>query len=136
VVDRLTPEARSRLMASIRGKDTKPEMTVRRLLDTMGYRFRLHRHDLPGTPNVVLPRHGKAIFVHGCFLHGHEGLPARPPFKEPCRVSGTEDRREPRTRRGKAAALRRAGWSVATLWECGTRQMNKLAARLRRLLTT
>jgi len=70
-MDRLTAEERSRLMSRIRGKDTKPEMAVRRLVHGMGFRYRLHRRDLPGSPDLVLPRHRKVILVHGCFWHSH-----------------------------------------------------------------
>src|SRR5918997_5420787 len=77
--DHLTPEARSALMARIRGKDTQPDLAVRRLLHAMKFRFRLHRRDLPGTPDIVLPGRRKAIFVHGCFWHGHGCACARLP---------------------------------------------------------
>lgn len=70
-MDRVLPEARSRMMAAVKGKDTKPEMIVRRALHAAGHRFRLHRDDLPGRPDLVLPRHRMAVFVHGCFWHGH-----------------------------------------------------------------
>jgi DNA mismatch endonuclease (patch repair protein) len=73
MADVFSPEKRSAVMASIRSKDTGPQLLVRRLLHGMGYRFRLHRRDLPGTPDLVLPGRRKAIFVHGCFWHGHEG---------------------------------------------------------------
>ncbi len=75
-MDRLTAEERSRLMSRIRGKDTKPEMAVRRLVHGMGFRYRLHRRDLPGSPDLVLPRHRKVILVHGCFWHSHAGCRA------------------------------------------------------------
>lgn len=134
MVDRLTPEARSRLMAAVGGKDTAPELAVRRMLHAMGYRFRLHRRDLPGTPDIVLPRHGKAIFVHGCFWHGHEGCRLGRPSKSRVEYWGPKIAANRARDARKAAALRRAGWSVATVWECETRQMNKLSARLRRFL--
>ena len=71
MADNRSPESRSALMSRIGGKDTAPELTVRKLLHGMGYRFRLHRKDLPGTPDIVLPGRKKAIFVHGCFWHAH-----------------------------------------------------------------
>lgn len=120
--DELPPTAeRSALMSRIRGRDTAPELRVRRALHAMGYRFRLQRRDLPGTPDIVLPRHRIALFVHGCFWHRHPG----------CRSATT-----PRTRanfwqakfaanvwRDASAAneLRAAGWRVVTIWECETR---------------
>lgn len=134
MVDRLTPDARSRLMASIRGKDTKPEMAVRRLLHAMGYRFRLHRRDLPGTPDIVLPGRRAVIFVHGCFWHRHEGcklaaVPAtRREFWE-AKITGNKARD-----RRAVAQLRRERWRVAVVWECQTRRFTGLDTRLRRFL--
>ena len=72
MVDRLTPDQRRLNMSRVRAKDTRPEMTVRRLLHSLGFRYRLHRRDLPGRPDIVLPRYRAAIFVHGCFWHGHD----------------------------------------------------------------
>lgn len=121
MTDSLSPEARSALMARIRGQDTTPELTVRRLLHAMGYRFRLHRRDLAGRPDIVLPARRKVIFVHGCFWHGHAGcrlsrMPAsRTDYWGPKLIRNR--RRDVRN----AAALRRDGWSVAIVWECQTR---------------
>lgn len=123
-------------MARIRGQDTGPELTVRRLLHAMGYRFRLHRRDLPGRPDIVLPGRRKAILVHGCFWHQHPGcrfarMPAtRRDFWE-AKLAGNcaRDARN-------VAALRRAGWSVSVVWECQTRHTGTLEARLRRFLAT
>jgi DNA mismatch endonuclease (patch repair protein) len=118
-------------MARIRGKDTGPELVVRRLLHAMGYRFRLHRRDLPGTPDIVLVARRKVVLVHGCFWHRHPG----------CKAAGT-----PRTRRvfwetkfernvardaQKAAALAALGWDVLVLWTCELKDRDALAARLR-----
>ena len=72
-MDIVTPEKRSRMMSGIRGKNTKPELAVHKLVHALGYRFRLHRRDLPGSPDLVLPRLRKVIFVHGCFWHRHAG---------------------------------------------------------------
>lgn len=133
MADILTPERRSALMARIRAKDTKPEMAVRRLLHAMGYRFRLHRRDLPGTPDIVLPGRQAAIFVHGCFWHGHGckiGQPSksRVEYWAP-KIAGNRARDARRI-----AALRRAGWRVAVLWECRVRRGDGLEARLARFL--
>ena len=120
-------------MARIRGKDTQPELAVRRLLHAMGFRFRLHRRDLPGTPDIVLPGRRKAIFVHGCFWHGHGCGCARLP-KSRLDYWGPKIATN-RARDGrKAAALRRAGWSVAVVWECKVRRPAALEGRLRRFL--
>ncbi|MBY0331894.1 MAG: very short patch repair endonuclease [Acetobacteraceae bacterium] len=135
MVDRLTPEARSRNMAAIRGKDTAPELAVRRMLHAMGYRFRLHRSDLPGSPDIVLPRHGKAVFVHGCFWHQHKGCVHAP--RPASRASywlpklAANVARDERTQR----ELRRLGWGVIVVWECQVRRdAGAVARRLQRLL--
>lgn len=129
MADRLDPEARSRLMSRIRGKDTAPELAVRRALHAAGFRFRLHRRDLPGTPDLVLPKWRVAVFVHGCFWHGHGCPQGRLP-------KSREDYWHPkiaanRARDGrKAAELEAAGWRVFAVWECETRDAAAVAARL------
>jgi DNA mismatch endonuclease, patch repair protein len=80
-VDTLTKQQRSERMSRVRGKDTKPELQVRRLVHRMGFRYRLHANDLPGKPDLVLPRLGKVIFVHGCFWHQHPGCGRQPKSK-------------------------------------------------------
>ncbi|MGB9145914.1 MAG: very short patch repair endonuclease, partial [Acidobacteriaceae bacterium] len=116
-----TPATRSRNMAAIRSANTKPEMRVRSALHAMGFRFRLHRKDLPGRPDIVLPKHQTAVFVHGCFWHCHRCkygsvVPAtRAEFWAAKRGGNVaRDRRN-------AAALRRQGWRVIVLWECEVR---------------
>ena len=133
MADRLTPEARSALMARIGGKDTQPERAVRRLLHAMGFRFRLHRRDLPGTPDIVLPGRRKAIFVHGCFWHGHDCGRARLP-KTRLHYWGPKIAANRARDARKTAALRRAGWSVAAVWECQLRKPAVLERRLARFL--
>jgi DNA mismatch endonuclease (patch repair protein) len=134
MADRLTPEARSRLMARVRGKDTKPELAVRRLLHAMGYRFRLHRKDLPGTPDIVLPGRGTAIFVHGCFWHRHSGcryatVPGtRPDYWIPKFARNVE--RDEQARQ----ALKDAGWVVGVIWECQTKDPSGLEALIKDFL--
>lgn len=121
-------------MAAIRGEDTRPEMLVRRLLHSMGYRFRLHRRDLPGTPDIVLPGRRKVIFVHGCFWHGHRGCQfATRPATRPQFWAEKIDRNQRRDRIA-VVRLRRLGWSVATIWECSLRHPERLTARLHRFL--
>jgi DNA mismatch endonuclease (patch repair protein) len=134
-MDKITPERRSANMARIRSADTKPEIVVRRLAHQLGYRFRLHRRDLPGNPDLVFVKQHKIIFVHGCYWHGHG-----------CKVGGTgaksnQDYWRPKIARNKerddlaAAALRKSGWKVFVVWECETRDEAKLKDRLRRFLT-
>lgn len=133
-MDTLTPRERSARMALVRGKDTKPELLVRRLVHGLGYRYRLHRRDLPGTPDLVFPGRGKVIMVHGCFWHRHEGcalarLPkSRGDFWLPKLTTNAE--RDARNTR----ALRRLGWGVMTIWECQLRDTAALASRIRRFL--
>lgn len=125
MVDRLTGEQRSRNMSRIRGKDTKPEMVIRRLLHGMGYRYRLHRRDLPGSPDIVLPKHRVAVFVHGCFWHGHGchlfRWPAtREEFWKAKIARNIERDAEALT------ALNAAGWRTLVVWECAVKGRGRL----------
>lgn len=116
--DIVTPEERSRLMAGIRGKDTAVELAVRRQLHALRYRFRLHRKDLPGRPDIVLPRFRVAVFVHGCFWHRHHGCPHAGTPRT--RADFWQKKFEANVRRDAVAvqSLTHAGWRVAILWEC------------------
>lgn len=123
MVDVVSPADRSRMMSGIQGKNTKPELTVRRMLFASGYRFRLHRRDLPGAPDIVMPGRKVAIFVHGCFWHMHQGcrfakMPAtRPEFwKAKLEANVERDRRA-------VEKLRALGWRVLCVWECSTRDV-------------
>ena len=120
MADRLTPEQRRLNMSRIRGKDTGPEMAVRRLLHRAGYRYRLHRCDLPGRPDMVLPRHRAAVFVHGCFWHGHGCSLFRVPAT---RTEFWTAKIDANRRRDEAAvaALFDAGWRSLWVWECALR---------------
>ena len=124
-MDVLTPEQRRLNMSRIRGRDTKPELRIRCGLHRRGLRFRLHRKDLPGKPDLVFPRYRAVIFVHGCFWHGHgchlSKAPAtRPEFWE-TKISGNiaRDRRV-------VANLIEGGWRVLIIWECALRGASKL----------
>jgi len=131
MVDVHTPEQRSRNMAAIRGKDTKPEKIVRSLLHSMGYRFRLHQKDLPGKPDIVLPKHKLVIFVHGCFWHCHncrygKVTPAtRAAFWRSKRQGTVESDLK------RIEQLEANGWRVLTVWECETRNPEALPWMLR-----
>ena len=117
-MDKLCPEARSANMSRIRGRDTGPELRVRRLLHWAGYRFRLHRRDLRGTPDIYLPRFKLAIFVHGCFWHGHEGC-KRAKLPSTRQEFWSAKIAKNKARDGAALeALQALGLSVLTLWEC------------------
>ena len=134
MADTLTPRERSAIMARIRGKDTKPEMAVRRLVHGMGFRYRLHRKDLPGKPDIVFGPRRKAIFVHGCFWHQHDCPAGRMP-------SSRQDYWKPKLRRNverdeaNRKKLERNGWDVLVIWECETKDKEELAARIMRFLS-
>ncbi|NJO36914.1 MAG: DNA mismatch endonuclease Vsr [Rhizobiales bacterium] len=132
--DFLTPAERSERMARVRGKHTAPELIVRRLLHGMGYRYRLHRRELPGSPDIVFPSRKKSIFVHGCFWHRHAG----------CRLTTM-----PRTHadfwqakfasniardRRNVKALEELGWIALVVWQCETRESYMLAGQFRAFL--
>jgi len=134
VVDSAT---RSRMMAGIRARNTKPEILVRQVLHRMGFRFRLHVRKLPGTPDMVLARWRAVIFVHGCFWHGHDC----PYFRLPntCRDFWQHKIARNRQNDGNATrALRAAGWRVGIVWECAlrgaSRNVDDVAAQLERWL--
>jgi DNA mismatch endonuclease (patch repair protein) len=117
-LDPLTPEQRSIQMSLVKAKDTTPELLVRRLIHSMGYRYRLHRRNLPGCPDLVFPAKKKAIFVHGCFWHRHKGCPR-------CRLPKTRrifwQTKLDSNRRRDARNLKELagkGWRVLVIWEC------------------
>lgn len=114
VVDAAT---RSRMMSGIRGKNTKPEMMLRRGLHARGLRYRLHARDLPGSPDMVFPARRAVLFVHGCFWHGHDCHLFRLPGSRPDFWRTKIDRNREVDRRA-VDALREAGWRVAVVWEC------------------
>ena len=129
-VDTLTKEERSARMARIRGKDTKPEMLVRRALHRLGYRYRLHRKELPGRPDVVFPARKLVLFVHGCFWHAHPGCKiANMPKSRREYWNAKFARNKDRDERN-ATMLAQAGWRVMTIWECETKDMQSLERRL------
>lgn len=121
-------------MQAVRRRDTAPEIAVRRLLHAMGYRFRLHRKDLPGSPDIVLPGYRKIILVNGCFWHGHEGCKrAKRPSKnmEAWRIKIEANQiRDAKN----LLALRELGWDALIVWECEVRDQEQLANRLRDFL--
>lgn len=129
MVDTRTPEQRSRIMKSVGTAHTGPEIVVRRILHKLGYRFRLHRNDLPGRPDIVLPRHRTVIFVHGCFWHGHSCPKGRPPKSRKDywlpKISGNRERdgRNVKT-------LDDLGWKYIIVWQCETRDIASLRRSL------
>ncbi len=134
-MERFTAQQRSKLMSRVRGKNTKPELIVRGIAHQLGYRFRLHRRDLPGTPDLVFPRHKKVILVHGCFWHMHT-----------CRkgkiapITNADFWRAKRQGNAKCdrrdlKSLQKLGWSVFTVWECETRNVEKLVKYVEHFLS-
>lgn len=128
-MDRLRPDARRRLMQAVRSKDTGPELVVRSLLHRLGYRFRVHRKDLAGTPDIVLSSRRAAIFVHGCFWHGHGCRIGRLP-KTKLDYWGPKIEATRKRDRRKKAALVAAGWRVLVVWQCKLSHPEALAERL------
>lgn len=135
MTDRLSPEERSSHMRRIRGRDTRPETRVRRALYDLGCRYRLHRRDLPGTPDIVLPKRRLAIFVHGCFWHQHLGCRlARLPKTRPEYWLPKFHRNAERDKK-VVAALTEMGWRPVIVWECETTNAKVLVDRLTDLLS-
>lgn len=134
--DVFTPQQRSRIMARIKSRDTKPELKVRRLAHALGYRFRLQRKDLPGTPDLAFPGRKKVIFVHGCFWHGHDcPRGARRPKQNADYWIAKIARN--RTRDADAlTALAAMGWSALTIWECEMADPHTLERRIKGFLDT
>lgn len=134
MTDRLSPEERSRNMARVHGRDTLPEIVVRKTLHGMGYRFRLHRKDLPGKPDVVLPKHHVAVFVHGCFWHRHPGC--KRTTTPATNVEFWAKKFADNVARDAAQidALRDRGWRVLVVWECETKDRFSLSATLKQFL--
>jgi DNA mismatch endonuclease, patch repair protein len=121
-------------MSRIRGRDTKPEMIVRRLLHAAGYRFRLHRRDLPGRPDLVFPVRQKIIFVHGCYWHRHDCPYGRVSARTNAAFWDAKIRGNVERDRRDITALEAAGWRVHVVWECETKAISILARRLERFL--
>ena len=130
MVDSLSPEARSRNMARISGKDTSPEMTIRRLLHAMGYRYRLHLRGLPGRPDIALPGRKKAVLVHGCFWHRHPGC--RYAYRPKSRVEFWDRKFAENVERDarNLHALADRGWEALVIWECEIKDPQALRDRL------
>ena len=136
MADTVTPERRSEIMSNIRSKDMKPEMAVRQGLFAMGYRYRLHRKDLPGKPDLVFPCRRAAIFVHGCFWHQH----ADPACKIARLPRSNQEYWLPKLERNVARdavhqeELRRLGWKVLMIWECEIRAGSDFLERAKKFL--
>lgn len=132
-MDRLEKRERSALMARVRGRDTKPELIVRKLTHRLGFRFRLHRRELPGSPDLVFVSRRKVAFVHGCFWHQHKCKRGTRP------ASNTEfwDRKLDRNRQRDREAvklLKKDGWKILVIWECEVKNEVRLSRRISKFL--
>lgn len=132
-MDTLTPKQRSRLMAKIPSRHSAPERAVRSMLHRLGYRFRMHRPDLPGTPDIVLPSRKKAIFVHGCFWHGHNCGACRMPSTNRKYWQGKIEANQTRDRKTRRR-LFALGWRNSAVWTCELRNPDKLTRKLVKFL--
>lgn len=134
MTDRLSPERRSALMRSVKGRDTKPEIAVRKAVHREGYRYRLHGRHLPGTPDLVFPARNAILFVHGCFWHGHYGCSKATIPKT--RTSFWTEKIAANQARDKHVQcdLRSQGWRTLVVWECETRNIKHLLPKVRRFL--
>jgi DNA mismatch endonuclease (patch repair protein) len=132
-MDRVSKQVRSRIMSSVKTTDTGAELQLRSLVHIMGYRYSLHRRDLPGKPDLVFCCRKKIIFVHGCFWHGHACRYGRLPKSK---LDYWEPKIQSNTARDKRqqAKLRRQGWSVMVVWQCQLRRIDALTKRIRRFL--
>lgn len=130
-MDNVSKEKRSEIMSKIRSKNTTPEMKVRKLLHSMGYRFRLHRKDLPGKPDIVLPKYKTVIFVHGCFWHGHEGcryavIPKSNTHYWKNKITNNISRDK-----NNLILLSELNWKVLIIWECELINLDLLTFKIK-----
>ena len=133
IMDTVSSSIRSQIMRRVRSVDTKPEMTVRRLVHSMGFRYRLHREDLPGKPDLVFVSRRKVIFVHGCFWHGHSCEAARLPASNVGYWSSKRNRNVARDRRN-LRRINKAGWRALVIWECELHNSERTRRRIQAFL--
>lgn len=133
-MDVFSPEKRSQVMSRIRSKDTKPEKIIRSILHKQGFRFRINRKDLPGKPDIVLPKYKTVIFVHGCFWHRHEGC--KYAYTPKSNIDFWNKKFSSNLQRDKNIQnkLRKSGWKVLTIWECEIKEIEKTPELLDSLL--
>lgn len=129
MADTRTPEQRRRIMQSVKTKDTGPEQVVRKALFAAGYRFRLHRRDLPGSPDIVFPARKKVVFVHGCFWHGHD-CPKGRASKSRVEYWGPKLEANKARDRRNIAELQDLGWESLVVWQCELKDPDALMTRL------
>lgn len=132
----VSPERRSANMRAIRSKDMKPEMLVRRIVHSMGYRYRLHQYDLPGRPDLVFKNRRKIIFINGCFWHQHSAKACKITHKPKSNLAYWLPKLEKTIERDKKnkIVLRKMGWKVLVIWECQIKDQNRLYGRIKSFL--
>jgi|SRR5579871_1497288 len=133
-MDKLTATARSALMSRVRSKDTSPELLVRSMIHGMGFRFRIHRKDLPGSPDIVLPGRKKVVWVHGCFWHRHPGCKFATVPKSNRRFWNNKFKNNVRRDRNHQSVVKEMGWESLVVWQCELQEPKKLARKLARFL--
>lgn len=131
IMDVFTSEKRSQVMSRIRGKNTKPELVVRRLLHRLGYRFRLHAEDLPGKPDIVLPKYKTVVFVNGCFWHAHSCKQGSRRPASNMEFWNAKLAKNKKRDTDNMTTLKEAGWQCLVIWQCGLRDIESLTKKLR-----
>lgn len=134
MTDVFKPKKRSQIMSRITSKDTSPEMAVRKTLHKMGYRYSLHVPSLPGKPDIVLKKHQTAIFVNGCFWHQHRGCKRLAMPKANIKYWKPKLKKNIEKQKEDTKQLKKEGWKVHVIWECGTKNEERLTKRLRKIL--
>jgi DNA mismatch endonuclease (patch repair protein) len=134
MADRVTAAVRSKIMRSVKSRDTGPELALRKALHRLGYRYRTHESSLPGRPDLVFPRYRCAIFVHGCFWHGHSCRWGAAPKSRP-EFWGPKIARNRRRDRRNLRALRLLGWRTLVVWQCQLKDFDRLAPKIARFLS-
>ncbi|MBW2045509.1 MAG: DNA mismatch endonuclease Vsr [Deltaproteobacteria bacterium] len=133
-MDHLTSKRRSWNMSLIRSVNTKPELVVRQILHSLGYRFRLHRQNLPGKPDIVLKKYNTVIFVHGCFWHQHKGCKRSNIPKSNVKYWKPKLSQNVKRDKNHKRLLRKSGWKIITIWECEGKHPDKIAKKLSKYL--
>lgn len=133
MADRISPERRSWLMSRVAAKNTTPELAVRRQAHAMGLRFRLHRRDMPGSPDLVFPKYRTVVFVHGCFWHRHVGCSKATMPTSSVEYWSAKFERNLERDAWALQSLEKAGWRVLTIWECDAKHPDKIAIILARV---
>jgi DNA mismatch endonuclease (patch repair protein) len=131
-MDSVDTAKRSEIMSHVKGRDTKPEILVRSLLHRMGFRFRLQARDLPGKPDIVLPKWKTVVFVNGCFWHRHKGCKHATTPSTHVEYWTKKFKENVKRDRYNRSRLKKEGWRVLTIWECELRDMEKLSAKVRK----